>query len=1165
MYFNIEKRAADICGLLSFCGIYLKINCKNMTGDDRIARWKGENRDMDINEEMKIYMQTIGFLDESTNDYLYIYDMISDRIYFTDKICEKYPLPAAKDQGIPLNVWGSIVYSRDLAQLEQNLADIKNGISDTHDMEYRLIDREGNRVWVNCRGNVHTDEEGRPRVLIGSVSELAARLRVDDLTGLQNYDKYIEDMGKCLADTDGYLMVLGIDDFKHINVKNGRVYGNRILKMITEILEEHSVRPMKLYRMAGDCFAVDFPQKSREDVLQFYTAVKQEIEKQCTVSAGVVPYEQGNGMDGGMIYQYAENALDRAKKEGKNTLIFFSSEDYQKNLEQIRLLDEIKTSVREGYKGFFLCYQPQITQDSFVLYGAEALLRYQSDTRGLVGPGEFIPLLEQSGLICEVGLWALRTAVRQCVLWRKKVPDFHINVNISYVQLREKEIEGQVLELLQDEGLPGEALTLEVTESIQLRDYPYFNRIFHQWKRNGIQIAIDDFGTGYSSLSYLKSIDIDEAKIDRCFVTHIQENAYHYRLLSNMIELAHSAQIRVCCEGVETTEELAALKELKPDVLQGFLFAKPCLREEFERLYLEADTEEYKKRMEQGRCFRKLPAKKAVYVSGGDQEGYLSILEDIQLGLWRICMNEETGSCEMYADAVMRSIMGLKEELSPKDCYAYWYNRISEGYYNYVEQAVEQTARTGRMVQIEYTWNHPKRGAVTVRCAAVRRPAHGKKICLEGYHRIISDLEIPDFLPNNRLSEQFEYNEKKQAIYFHTKRRLIAGDAIREQGFPDCWIREQIVHPHFAAEFKGIFKNVQEKEDERGKEMLFLTKKGNYEWFKLKAAHLSHKQQDAGTIAVIMEPADHERAMELEYMKKSDFYEALLSDTVAHAEVDVESGHIMKATGVWETYGIESREERADFDKVVQKQVSLVVYPEDEEEYRSHLNLRYMKEMYKKGVPTMELCFRRYVGAQLYWMKLVLHVFQDRYTENMYALLYLKNIDAEKKRELAQENAATRDPLTNVYNRTAFETEVKRFMNGDEPDAKGALIILDLDDFKQVNDRFGHLKGDETLKFLAEILKSTFRSHDAIGRLGGDEFLVFVKGTIDRSILDKRMGELLAKVGRLGKIPLSCSAGIRLVGEKDFNYNEDLRKADVALYASKKLGKNCYSYYEEQT
>ena len=93
------------------------------------------------------------------------------------------------------------------------------------------------------------------------------------------------------------------------------------------------------------------------------------------------------------------------------------------------------------------------------------------------------------------------------------MPDFHINVNISYVQLREKEIEGQVLELLQDEGLPGEALTLEVTESIQLRDYPYFNRIFHQWKRNGIQIAIDDFGTGYSSLSYLKSIDIDEAKM----------------------------------------------------------------------------------------------------------------------------------------------------------------------------------------------------------------------------------------------------------------------------------------------------------------------------------------------------------------------------------------------------------------------------------------------------------------------------------------------------------------------------------------------------------------------------------------------------------------------------------------------------------------------------
>ena len=1116
---------------------------------------------MNINEEIKIYMQTIRFLDESTNDYLYVYDMTRDRMYFTDKICEKYSLPAAEDEGIPLSVWGSIVYYRDLAQLEKNLADIKNGIYDTHDMEYRLIDRDGNRVWINCRGTVHKDEKGQPRILIGSVSELVARRKVDDLTGLQNYDKFMEDMGKYILDTGGYLMLLDVDDFKHINVKNGRTFGNHILKMITEVLEKLGEHPLKLYRLTGDCFAVNFPGKSREDVLEYYACVKREIQTQCTVSAGVVAYEAGRNIDGGMVYQYAENALDRAKKEGKNKLVFFSSENYQKNLDQIRLLGEMKASVQNSFEGFYLCYQPQIKCDTFGLYGAEVLLRYKSKTWGAVGPGEFIPLLEQSGLICQVGLWVLKTAVRQCALWRKTAAGFHINVNISYAQLRERDIQEQVLEALNEAELPGEALTLEVTESMQLQDYPHFNRIFHQWKRNGIQIAIDDFGTGYSSLSYLKSIDIDETKIDRCFITRIQENAYHYRLLANMIELSHSAQIRVCCEGVETTEELAALRELNPDVLQGFLFAEPYQKEEFERRYLEPDTKEYKNRLQQEHFLGQLA--RGTRQKNGETEGYGGILEATQLGLWKIGMDRKTGKYEMYADTVMRQILGIKEDLSLEACYAYWYNRVNQGYYNYIDLAMKRAIESWKMVQVEYTWNHPERGEVTVRCVAIRTQDRDGKVCLEGYHRIISDLEMSDFLPEGRQCERFEYNESRHTIYFHSKRRLIAEDAIKERDFPNSWIRKQIVHPHFSEEFKSIFQNVQRKKDVSGKEMLFLTKNGSYEWFKLKAVHLSDQEKDAGVIAVVLEPADHERAMELEYMRKSDFYEALLSDTVAHAEVDVESGHIMKATGVWEAYGIESREEKADFDTVVLRQVGPVVYPEDEEKYRAYLNLANMKEMYAKGMPNMELCFRRYLDERLYWMKLVIHVFQDRYTENMYALLYLKNIDAEKKRELAQANAATRDPLTDVYNRAAFQSETEQFIASNGPGAEGALIILDLDDFKQINDRFGHLRGDDMLKALADILIHTFRNHDLIGRLGGDEFLVFVKGVSERKILDKRMEELLARLGRLGGMPLSCSAGICFVSGKDFHYNEELRKADVALYASKKRGKNCYSYYEE--
>lgn len=244
----------------------------------------------------------------------------------------------------------------------------------------------------------------------------------------------------------------------------------------------------------------------------------------------------------------------------------------------------------------------------------------------------------------------------------------------------------------------------------------------------------------------------------------------------------------------------------------------------------------------------------------------------------------------------------------------------------------------------------------------------------------------------------------------------------------------------------------------------------------------------------------------------------------------------MQSGGLWEHYKAENQEQGYTFDELIRRQIDRVVCQEDRDSYQNSINLHYIKEMYKNGIATQEMSFRRMVNGQQCWMKLVFHVFQDRYTENMYALMYMKNIDAEKRREMAQERADRRDPLTNVYNRKIFESEVREFMTSEE-DRKGALIILDLDDFKQVNDQFGHLTGDELLKSLAEILRSTFRSHDLIGRLGGDEFLVFVKDVTDKEILDRRMTQLFERLRSANSAPLSCSAGISLIEGKIFLFH----------------------------
>ena len=320
----------------------------------------------------------------------------------------------------------------------------------------------------------------------------------------------------------------------------------------------------------------------------------------------------------------------------------------------------------------------------------------------------------------------------------------------------------------------------------------------------------------------------------------------------------------------------------------------------------------------------------------------------------------------------------------------------------------------------------------------------------------------------------------------------------------------------------------------------------------------SEKERDADTVIVQLESADQQRALELKYMRKTDFYEAMLSETVAYAEVDVESGHLTKSGGLWKQYETECLKNTEDFVWVFQKYGDLLVSEEDKEQYKQYLNIDYMRKMYEKGISTQKYSFRRYVERELRWMQLVIHVFQDRYSENMYALLYLKDIDAEKKRELAQEYAAKRDPLTNVYNRSVFEREVTDYMEKDQY-SEGALIILDIDDFKLVNDQFGHLKGDETLKLLTSVLKSTFRSEDIVGRLGGDEFLVFVKGVSRRDILDRRMKELFEKLETNQDIPMTCSVGISLIRTKNFQYEEEVKKADAALDMSKKKGKNQYS------
>jgi hypothetical protein len=294
----------------------------------------------------------------------------------------------------------------------------------------------------------------------------------------------------------------------------------------------------------------------------------------------------------------------------------------------------------------------------------------------------------------------------------------------------------KIVSILNKTDMPGSALTIEITESIPLNEADRFGTIISRLKQEGIQIAIDDFGTGYSNIGYLKKLDIDEIKIDRMFVSNIAEDTYNYKLISNTMEFAKMNEIRVCCEGVETSKELMVLESISPDILQGYLFDKPCEVKEFEEVYIDKDNEKYKTRLKF--IHQLYEYKENLGVVRFDPT---DILRETNMGLWVIRYNSSKGCSELFVDETMERILGLDKIYTSRETYDFWFNRIADEDKEYVSQSMKTMAELDKVVQLRYKWNHPTLGTVEVRSSGRRIEDADGLIVLEGYHRIFSNIE----------------------------------------------------------------------------------------------------------------------------------------------------------------------------------------------------------------------------------------------------------------------------------------------------------------------------------------------------------------------------------------------------------------------------------------
>ena len=391
------------------------------------------------------------------------------------------------------------------------------------------------------------------------------QLITDQLTGLPNRILFQDHLTAALNEarqnkTRLAVLFIDLDRFKYINDTLGHKVGDLLLMQVVERLISCLRDDEALYRLGGD----------------------EGHELFISTSIGISWYPE-DGEDMETLYKNADMAMYRAKEQGRNNYQVFDVRMNDYAFERLQLEKDLRKALER--EEFLVYYQPQIHIPTGRIIGMEALVRWEHPKRGMVSPGQFIPLAEETRLIIPIGEWVLRTACAQNKAWQDAgFPHVRVSVNLSAHQFLEPHLAQMIKQVLDETGLAPEYLDLEITESITMNNIDRAIATMHELASLGIQMSIDDFGTGYSSLSYLKKFPIHTLKIDRSFVRDIPNDSDDGAIATAIIAMAHSLNLNVIAEGVETADQLEFLGERGCDEMQGYLVSRPVPASEFEHL-----------------------------------------------------------------------------------------------------------------------------------------------------------------------------------------------------------------------------------------------------------------------------------------------------------------------------------------------------------------------------------------------------------------------------------------------------------------------------------------------------------------------------------------------------------------------------------------------------
>ena len=579
----------------------------NRASREQTAPYMEKNRDEAVRESFreKEYQEimpeelckVIDLISPSTDDYLYLIDFRTDFYYIAPQAMERFCIGKNAFHNV-MEYHREFVYGPDYPLLKAEFADLLSTDRCAHNMEYRWMDLKREPIWINCRGYVVRDENMKPLYMVGCINEIGARQKADYVSGLLGETGLREYLKKLKPPFEnGYLIRLGLDHFKEINENLGWEYGDQVLRETAVCISGCMSENQTVYRLFSDEFMIlDLSSRSVKEVKKLYDKVRESVDQfirdneytvMFTISGGILPLHAIEEMGDSAAMKLTDFSLNEAKKLGRNRCYVFEEKEYRQFLRRSELKQELRNAVINDFKGFTAFYQPVFRSETGKLYGAEALMRFISEKFGMVSPAEFIPILEETGLIIPAGRWMMGEAMGKCSQIREVLPKFLVSINISQVQAAKSDVILDVIAAMEKAKLPADALIIELTESDLLEQNINERHFLTELQRMKIKLALDDFGTGYSNFHYLSELGPAIIKIDRSFTASAVADEGEYYLLNQFCSMIHNLNLKLCIEGVENKEEWSKIRNLQPDFSQGFFWGRPCPYEEFVEKFVE--------------------------------------------------------------------------------------------------------------------------------------------------------------------------------------------------------------------------------------------------------------------------------------------------------------------------------------------------------------------------------------------------------------------------------------------------------------------------------------------------------------------------------------------------------------------------------------------------